>query len=213
MSRVNNFAMDHFQSFVHMSRYSRYIHEKGRRETWTETVARYFDFFQTHLKENHGYTLTPELRRELEGAVLDQMVMPSMRCIMTAGPALARDHVAGYNCSALAIDTPKAFSEILFILMCGSGVGYSVERQFVNKLPEIPDELFETDTVIVVADSKIGWARALQELLQILYSGNIPKWDTSKLRPAGAVLKTFGGRSSGPEPLETVFKACVETFK
>src|ERR1017187_8122429 len=181
-----------FQSYVYMSRYSRYLHDKGRRETWNETVARYFDFFKRHLKEKHKYVLTKELREELEGAVLRMEVMPSMRALMTAGPALERDNIAGYNCSALTIDKPKSFADLLFILMNGTGVGFSVERQNINKLPEIPDELYSSDTTIIVGDSKLGWAKALNELFSLLYTGNIPKWDLSKLRPAGSVLKTFG---------------------
>lgn len=202
-----------YQQYIHLSRYSRFLHDKGRRETWEETVARYFDFFTNHLKENHKFNLTPELRAELESAVLNLEVMPSMRAIMTAGPALEKDNIAGYNCSYVAIDGVKSFAEVLHILMNGTGVGFSVERQYVNKLPEVPEELFPTDTVIVVSDSKIGWARAFHELLQLLYSGNIPTWDLSKLRPAGAVLKTFGGRSSGPGPLDALFKFVVATVK
>jgi ribonucleoside-triphosphate reductase len=213
MPVTSNYGMNAYQSYVHVSRYARFMHDLNRRESWAETVARYFDFFEIHLRESTGVQIAPEQRRELEQAVLGMQVMPSMRCIMTAGTALARDHVAGYNCAYSAIDNPKAWAEGLFVLMCGTGWGFSVERQFVNKLPEVPDELFDTDTVIVVADTKIGWARGLHELVQILYSGNVPKWDLSKLRPAGAILKTFGGRSSGPEPLDALFKFVVETFR
>lgn len=202
-----------FQEYIHLSRYSRYLHDEKRRETWPETVARYFDFFEGHLKKTCSYTLTPELRKELEDGVLNMEVMPSMRCLMTAGPALERDHMAAYNCAFVAVDSPKTFSEMLYVLMCGTGVGFSVERQFVNKLPEVPEELVESDVVITVADSKIGWARGLQELVHLLYAGSIPKWDASKVRPAGAILKTFGGRASGPEPLNNLFKQVVQTFK
>ena len=205
-------SMSLFQQYVYKSRYARFLHEKGRREEWSETVDRYFDFFQTHLKERCNYNLTKELKEELSNSILNFKIMPSMRAIMTAGEALRSSEIASYNCSYVAIDTPKAFSEILFILMNGVGVGFSVERQYVNKLPTIP-ELFSTDTIISVADSRIGWAKALSELISILYAGSIPKWDVSKLRPSGAILKTFGGRSSGPEPLVKTFNFIVETFK
>lgn len=202
-----------FQQYVYISRYARYLHDKSRRETWPETVTRYFDFFANHLKEKFGYTLTKELRGELEGAVLNFEVMPSMRCIMTAGPALERENIAAFNCSYLSIDHPKSFAEMMYILLNGTGVGYSVERQYVNKLPEVPEEFYPSETVVVVGDSKLGWAKSLNELISILYTGNIPKWDLSKVRPAGAILKTFGGRASGPEPLERLFKFMVQTFK
>ena len=209
---VDNFATE-FQTYIYKSRYARYIHDKGRRELWPETVARYFDFFKIHLKEKHGFELTKELRAELETAILNLEVVPSMRCLMTAGSALERDNIAGYNCSFIAIDNPKTFAEVLFILMCGTGVGFSVERQYINKLAEIPDELYPSDTTIIVNDSKLGWAKSLNELISLLYTGNIPKWDLSKLRPAGAILKTFGGRSSGPEPLDRLFKFIVQIFQ
>jgi len=202
-----------FQSYVYKSRYSRFLHDKGRRENWDETVARYFDFFTEHLKKTCNYTLDSELRKELETAVLNFEVMPSMRGIMTAGPALERDPGAIYNCAYTVADNPKVFGEIMYTLMLGSGIGFSVERQYVNKLPTIPDQLFSSDTIITVADSRIGWAKATNELISILYAGSIPKWDLSKLRPAGAILKTFGGRSSGPEPLKRTFEFIVETFK
>lgn len=202
-----------FQQYVYLSRYSRFLHDEGRRETWPETVARYFDFFAGHLRVKHGYQLLPELRAELESAVLGMEVMPSMRCLMTAGPALERSNMACYNCSFTVIDSPRSWAEILAVLMDGTGVGFSVERQYISKLPEVPDELYETDTVIVVADSKIGWARALLDLTQLLYSGNVPKWDLSRVRPAGSVLKTFGGRASGPDPLDSLFRFFVDTFK
>lgn len=202
-----------FQRFIHISRYARFLPDENRRERWEETISRYFDFFTTHLKETCDYQLTPELRSELETAVVNMEVMPSMRAIMTAGPALARENVAGYNCSYIAIDTPKAFSEILYILMNGTGVGFSVERQYINKLPEVPDVLHPTESIIVVRDSKIGWAAALQELVSFLYTGVIPKWDMSKVRPAGSILKTFGGRASGPEPLDRLFKFVIQIFE
>ena len=201
-----------YQKFIHLSRYARWNEEKGRRETWDETVARYFDFFEKHLKENHS-TDIKNIRTTLEEAVLNLDIMPSMRALMSAGKALERDHVAGFNCSYLAVDTPRAFDEALYILMCGTGVGFSVERQYVNKLPDLPEELFDTDTIIKVADSKIGWAKAYKELLSLLYSGQIPQWDVSNVRPHGARLKTFGGRASGSAPLEDLFRFTISVFK
>ena len=209
----NNYLPTSYQEFIHLSRYSRWLPEKERRETWDETVARYFDFFTEHLKELHNYKLTKALRQELEEAVLSLRVMPSMRCLMTAGEALKRENIAGYNCSYIAVDRPSAFDEILYVLMNGTGVGFSVERQFVSQLPTIAEEFHPSDTVIVVADSKLGWAKALKELVGMLYIGQIPRWDLSKIRPAGAPLKTFGGRASGPEPLEALFNFTVNVFK
>lgn len=202
-----------YQQFIHLSRYSRWLPEEKRRETWEETVKRYFDFFQKHLIDNYDYHLSKKLRKELEEAVLNLMIMPSMRCLMTAGEALERDNTCAYNCSYITVDSPRAFDEALYILMNGVGVGFSVERQYVVQLPSVPEELFETDSTIIVLDSKIGWAKALKELIGMLYIGQIPKWDLSNLRPAGAPLKTFGGRASGPEPLNRLFKFCVATFK
>ena len=209
----NNYLPTTYQEFIHLSRYSRWLPEKERRETWDETVARYFDFFTEHLKETVDFTLTKKLRDELEQAVLGLRVMPSMRCIMTAGEALKRENIAGYNCSYVAVDRPQAFDEILYVLMNGTGVGFSVERQYVSQLPTIADEFHMTDTTITVADSKLGWAKALKELIGMLYIGQIPRWDLSKVRPAGAPLKTFGGRASGPEPLESLFNFTVNIFK
>ena len=201
---ANNYLPTSYQEFIHLSRYSRWLPEKERRETWDETVARYFDFFTEHLSELHEFKLTKALRDELEEAVLSLKIMPSMRCMMTAGEALKRENIAGYNCSYIAIDRPQAFDEVLYVLMNGTGVGFSVERQYVAQLPTIAEEFHPSDTVIVVADSKLGWAKAFKELLGMLYVGQIPRWDTSKVRPAGSPLKTFGGRASGPEPLETI---------
>jgi ribonucleoside-diphosphate reductase alpha chain len=150
--------------------------------------------------------------KEIEQAILSLEVMPSMRALMTAGPALARDNTAGYNCSYLPVDDLKSFDEAMFILLCGTGVGFSVERQFISKLPEVP-QLFESDTVIVVKDSKEGWAKAFRQVIALLYSGEIPQWDVSKVRPAGAKLKTFGGRASGPAPLVDLFNFTIRTFK
>ena len=202
-----------YQQFIHLSRYSRWVPELGRRETWEETISRYFSFFENHLKETCDYSLPSPLRTELEEAVLGLRVMPSMRCLMTAGPALERENIAGYNCSYVAVDKPQAFDEILYVLMNGTGVGFSVERQYISQLPIISDEFHETETTIVVADSKLGWAKALKEVVGLLYAGQIPKWDLSRVRPSGAPLKTFGGRASGPEPLNQLFQFCVATFR
>ena len=189
------------------------MQEEERRETWSETVGRYFDFFKEHLEELHNYKLTNKLRNELEEAVLSQRIMPSMRCLMTAGEALKRENIAGYNCSYVAVDRPQSFDEILYVLMNGTGVGFSVERQYIAKLPDVAEEFFESDIVINVADSKLGWAKSFKELIVLLYIGQIPHWDVSKVRPAGAPLKTFGGRASGPEPLENLFNFTVTTFQ
>lgn len=202
-----------YQKFIHTSRYARWLEKDKRRESWGETVKRYFDFFETHLTEKHKYNLTPELREELESAVLNLEIMPSMRALMTAGPALSRDNTAGYNCSYVAVNRVRAFDEILYILMCGTGVGFSVERQYVEKLPTIAEHFSSTDTTIIVEDSKAGWAKAYKELVSLLIGGQIPKWDLSKVRPAGARLKTFGGRASGPRPLEDLFRFTCDTFK
>ena len=202
--------MDIYQQFIHKSRYARWLDNENRRETWEETVKRYFDFFEKHLEKHKGIKAQ---RKELEQAVVNMEIMPSMRSLMTAGDALERDNVAGYNCAYLAVNRPRAFDECLFILMCGTGVGFSVERREVEKLPEVPDELFDTDTTIHVADSKIGWAKAYKELIQMLFAGQIAKWDMTKIRPAGERLKTFGGRSSGPTPLDNLFRFTVEIFQ
>ena len=202
-----------YQEFIHLSRYSRWLPKEGRRETWRETVTRYFDFFQEHLKQSCKYSLDKSLREELEDAVIHLKIMPSMRCLMTAGEALKRENIAGYNCSYVAVDRPQAFDEILYVLMNGTGVGFSVERQFVSNLPTVADEFHPSDTTIVVQDSKMGWAKAFKGLVAMLYHGQIPKWDLSKVRPAGAPLKTFGGRASGPEPLRRLFEFTKEIFQ
>ena len=202
-----------YQNYIAISRYARWIEKENRRETWSETVGRYFDFFTEHLQEQNEFKLDDVSRKRLEEAVLTQKVMPSMRCLMTAGEALKRENVAGYNCSYVAVDSTRAFDEILYILMNGTGVGFSVERQDVIKLPNVADELHPTDTTIVVPDSKLGWAKSLKELIHLLYSGQIPSWDLSKVRPAGAPLKTFGGRASGPEPLDQLFRFAINIFK
>ena len=209
----DNFLPTSYQEFIHLSRYSRWLPEKGRRETWNETVSRYFDFFDVHVQEMTGFEITKKDRDELELAVLGQKVMPSMRCLMTAGEALKRENIAGYNCSYVAVNRIQAFDEILYVLMNGTGVGFSVERQFVSELPLVAEEFHETDTVIVVSDSKMGWAKAFKELVGLLYIGQIPKWDMSKVRAAGAPLKTFGGRASGPGPLVNLFNFTVNTLK
>lgn len=198
--------MNQLQEYVHLSRYARYLDSKGRRETWEETVSRYCDFFL----EKFGPVFPYEQVRD---GIYDLSVMPSMRALMAAGPALARDHMAGYNCSYVPIESVRDFDEIMYILMCGTGVGFSVERQNINKLPEIPDELYQSDSVIRVADSKIGWASAFREMLALLYAGKIPSWDVSGVRPAGSRLKIFGGRASGPEPLEDLFRFTIELFR
>lgn len=207
------FKMTPYNEYIAKSRYARYLDNEGRREHWSETVARYFDFMQKHLKEKHNYELTEELRNKLETAVNNLDVVPSMRSIMTAGEALERQNIAGYNCSYLPIDDPKAFDEAMYILLCGTGVGFSVEKKYVNKLPEIPERLFDSNTVVAVKDSKEGWAKALRQVIALLYAGEVPKWDVSAVRPAGTRLKTFGGRASGPEPLVELFKYVVAKFK
>lgn len=199
-----------YQDFIYLRTYSKWRDEFGRRETWEETVERYIDYFRK--KENTPDLFDP-IWDELRQAILDLEVMPSMRSLATAGTALDRDNVAGYNCAYVAVDSPRAFDEAMYVLMCGTGVGFSVERQYINQLPDVAEEFHESDTVIVVADSKIGWAKSFRELVSMLYAGQVPKWDVSKVRPAGARLKTFGGRASGPEPLVKLFKFTVETFK
>ena len=202
---MSNYLPTDYQSFIHKSRYAKYFDGKGR-ESWGETVERYMDNVVRKVAGNDSYI------NQIRDAILGLEVMPSMRAMMTAGPALERDNTAGYNCSYLPVDDPKSFDEAMFILLCGTGVGFSVERQFVQKLPEVP-ELFISDTTIVVKDSKEGWAKAFRQLLALLWAGEIPKWDVSEVRPAGARLKTFGGRASGPAPLVELFNFSVQTFK
>ena len=201
---MNNYLPTDYQSFIHTSRYAKYFDGKGR-ESWSETVDRY-------MGNVVGYDIDHEVYNEIREAILGLEIMPSMRAMMTAGVALERDNTAGYNCSYLPVDDPKSFDEAMFILLCGTGVGFSVERQFVSKLPEIP-ELFQSDTTIVVKDSKEGWAKAFRQLLVLLWAGEIPLWDVSRVRPAGARLKTFGGRASGPAPLVDLFNFAVKMFK
>ena len=202
-----------YQKFIHQSRYARWKEEEGRRETWEETVSRYFDFMSDHLLDNFDYELSDSIRERIENRVLNLDIMPSMRALMTAGVALERCNVAGYNCSYLPVDNPRSFDECLYILMCGTGVGFSVETKYTAQLPIVSEALHDSDTVVIVSDSKEGWAKGYKELISLLYSGQIPKWDLSRLRPAGARLKTFGGRSSGPEPLDDLFRFTVDIFK
>jgi len=202
-----------YQSFIHVSRYARWINEENRRESWNETVTRYFDYLTERLNTQNNYTLPIELRKELQDAVLNLEIMPSMRALMTSGIALDRCNVAGYNCSYLPVDSVRSFDECLYILMCGTGVGFSVERKYTKQLPTVNESLEESETTIVVGDSKAGWAKGYKELIHLLYSGQVPSWDLSKLRPAGARLKTFGGRSSGPDPLDDLFRFTVGIFK
>lgn len=199
--------MEQYQQFIHKSRYARWLPEEGRRETWEETVQRYVDFWLNRKQ------VTKAEGKRIYDAIYNLEVMPSMRCLMTAGEALDKDNVAGFNCSYLHIDSPRSFDELMYVLMCGTGVGFSVERQFINKLPVVAETFHPSDTVIVVSDSKIGWASAFRELISLLYAGKIPKWDMSKVRPAGSRLKVFGGRASGPEPLIDLFNFCVGIFQ
>jgi ribonucleoside-triphosphate reductase (thioredoxin) len=205
--------MTPYSTFIAKSRYSRYLNDKNRREHWNETVSRYFTFMFQHLEDKYNYKPTEALRTELTNAVQNLEVMPSMRAIMTAGKALDRDNTAGYNCSYLPIDDPKAFDEAMYILLCGTGVGFSVEHKYVDQLPEVPDQLFDSQTTISVADSKEGWAKALRQLVALLYSGEVAKYDLNRIRPAGARLKTFGGRASGPGPLDELFKFTIAKFR
>jgi len=202
-----------YQQFIHLSRYARWDYDKKRRETWGETVNRFFQFFQEHLKEMCNYDLENGELEKLKKEVMSLNVMPSMRCMMTAGEALRKENIAGYNCSYVKIDNPRSFDEILYVLMNGTGVGFSVEADHVSQLPLIAEEFHPTDTTIVVADSKLGWAKAYKELLSLLWSGQVPKWDLSKVRSAGTPLKTFGGRASGPEPLDDLFHFSTKVFQ
>lgn len=202
---MSNLLPTDYQSFIHQSRYAKYIDGKGR-ESWGETVGRYVDNVVRPVLGNDSWV------NQIEQAILSLDVMPSMRAMMTSGAALNRDNTAGYNCSYLPVDDPKSFDEAMFILLCGTGVGFSVERQFIQQLPDVP-ELFDSETTIVVRDSKEGWAKAFRQLLALLWAGEIPKWDVSRVRPAGARLKTFGGRASGPGPLVELFNFSVQTFK
>ena len=215
MSIVNQDGsiIDGYRNFIAVSRYSRWLEDQGRRETWVETVDRYMDFMKSHLVKNYGYKEDDIKFAQVKDAILNHKVMPSMRALMTAGPALERDNIAAYNCSFIAVDSLRAFDEAMYILMNGTGVGFSVEQKYVSQLPVIAEEFYQTNTTIVVEDSKLGWAKSFKELLGLLAMGQVPEWDMTKVRPAGARLKTFGGRASGPEPLNELFKFTVETFK
>jgi ribonucleoside-triphosphate reductase len=203
---MNNYLPTDYQSFIHKSRYARWLDKEGRRETWGETVSRFMENIV------HPVTGADTYIKDIEEAILSLEVMPSMRSLMTAGPAAMRDNISMYNCSYIAVDNIVSFDEAMHVLMCGTGVGFSVERQYVQKLPEVP-ELFDSETNIVVKDSKEGWAKALRQVIALLYSGEIPTWDVSRVRPAGARLKTFGGRASGPAPLVDLFNFVIRTFR
>jgi len=202
-----------YQNYIAISRYARWIEKENRRETWGETVERYVSYMERRYEKLTNKKLNKKERDRWVDAITTLKVMPSMRALMTAGPALDKDNVAGFNCSYVAIDNVRTFDEIMYILMCGTGVGFSVERQYVDKLPEIAEKFHTTETVIKVRDSKIGWAKSYRELIAMLYAGQIPQFDMSLVRPAGAKLKTFGGRASGPDPLRDLFKFSIETFQ
>ena len=209
---MNNYLPTDYQAFIHTSRYARWLDDEQRRESWSETVERYIENVVGKNLQGKD-SLSASAVKDIREAILSLDVMPSMRALMTSGPALERDNTAGYNCSYLPVDDPKSFDEAMFILLCGTGVGFSVERQYINKLPEVPELMFDSDTTIIVKDSKEGWAKALRQLIALLYSGEVPSWDVSKVRPAGAKLKTFGGRASGPAPLVDLFNFVVDVFK
>jgi ribonucleoside-diphosphate reductase alpha chain len=209
----NGSIIDPYKNFIAISRYARWIPDQNRRETWVETVKRYVYFIKNHLIENYSYKKEDKIFEEVEKYILNHKVMPSMRALMTAGPALEKENVASYNCSFIAVDHPRAFDETMYVLMNGTGVGFSVEQKYTEQLPTVNEEFHPTNTTIVVEDSKLGWAKSFKELIALLYQGQIPKWDMLKVRPAGARLKTFGGRASGPEPLDALFRFCVETFR
>ena len=210
---MQNYLPTDYQNFIALSRYARWKDDEQRRETWAETVDRYMDYMTEHLKTNYNYDLTYALNEKLFDAITSLGVMPSMRALMTAGVALDRCHVAGYNCSYIPVDSPRSFDECMYILMCGTGVGFSVERENVDKLPVVNEHFEKSSTVIKVGDSRPGWSRALRELISLLYAGQIPTWDVSEVRPAGARLKTFGGRASGPAPLIDLFNFCIQKFE
>jgi len=211
---TNNVLPTDYQTFIGLSRYAKWLEDEGRRETFSETVKRYIDnVVQDVITDDMMIALDWDTVKDVERSILDLEVMPSMRSLMTAGAAANRDNTCMYNCSYLPVDDPKSFDEAMFILLCGTGVGFSVERQFISKLPEVPDQLFASDTTIVVKDSKEGWAKAYRQLLSLLWAGEVPKWDVSKVRPAGAKLKTFGGRASGPAPLVDLFRFTIDKFK
>ena len=207
------YISDPYKNFIHISRYARWIEENQRRENWVETVDRYISFMKKHLVVNYKYDSNDKIFDEIKIAILEHDIMPSMRALMTAGNAMDVDNVAAYNCSFIAVDSLRAFDEAMYILMNGTGVGFSVEQDYIKSLPIIADEFEQTETTIVVEDSKIGWAKAYKELISLLANGQIPKWDMQKIRPAGSRLKTFGGRASGPEPLKELFSFTAQIFK
>jgi len=210
---LKNYLPTDYQNFIALSRYARWKDDEQRRENWGETVDRYFDYMGDHLVKNYNYTVSKALKEKLMNQIMSLGVMPSMRALMTAGPALDRCHVGGYNCSYIPVDSPRSFDECMYILMCGTGVGFSVERENVDKLPIVNEHFEDSTTVVKVGDSRPGWAKSLRELIAMLYVGQVPTWDVSEVRPAGARLKTFGGRASGPAPLEELFRFCIQKFK
>ena len=210
---MSNMLPTPYQQFIHKSRYARWLDDEQRRENWDETVDRYVGFMENQIQGKCNVKLDKKVTDELREGILSLDVMPSMRAMMTAGTALARDNICGYNCSYIPVDSPRAFDECMYILMCGTGVGFSVERENVDKLPVVSDNFGDSDIVITVGDSKPGWAKALRELIALLYAGQVPTWDMSQVRPAGERLKIMGGRASGPQPLADLFNFVVETFK
>ena len=210
---MSNMLPTTYQQFIHKSRYARWLDSEERREDWDETVDRYVDFMVNQVRGKNQFDLPKKDIDDIREAILNLEIMPSMRAMMTSGPALARDNISGYNCSYIPVDSPRSFDECMYILMCGTGVGFSVERENVDKLPVVSDAMHETDTIVKVGDSKPGWAKSLRELIALLYAGQIPTWDMSQVRPAGERLKTMGGRASGPQPLDDLFRFTVETFK
>jgi ribonucleoside-diphosphate reductase alpha chain len=210
---MSNTIENPYENFIALSRYARWLEKENRRETWGETVDRYFNFMVNQLETKHNYKPDPKVVAELRDAVFNRNVMPSMRSVMTAGSALERENVSGYNCAFMPVDNARSFDEAMYILMCGTGVGFSVEYKYINKLPPLPEKLEKSDTVVIVGDSKEGWAKAYRELLGLLWAGQIPQIDISKVRPSGARLKTMGGRSSGPQPLVNLFDFTIQVFK
>jgi ribonucleoside-diphosphate reductase alpha chain len=202
-----------YQQVIHKTRYARWMEEENRREDWNETVERYVNYIFTSIEKHNNYKFDDNIKNKIHNAILAIDVMPSMRGLMTAGPALDRDNTCLYNCAYLPVDSLRSFDEAMYILMCGTGVGYSVESRYVYQLPIINEHFENSSSTIVVDDSKAGWAKALRELIALLYQGQVPSWDLSQIRPAGARLKTFGGRASGPEPLDRLFKFSVETIR
>jgi len=210
---MNNMLPTPYQQFIHKSRYARWLEDEQRRENWDETVDRYVNFMVNQVQGKCNYKVDTKVVEEIREAILNLEVMPSMRAMMTSGPALARDNICGYNCSYIPVDSPRSFDECMYILMCGTGVGFSVERENVDKLPTVSDNFDDSDIVITVGDSKIGWAKAFRELIALLYAGQVPSWDMSGVREAGERLKTMGGRASGPQPLADLFNFTVQMFK